>query len=65
MRSLLKNALGQSVYQQHQMELLRDLNTREGFAEPGYVPIQEEIVPPAAAPRPAYTVGSLIDQPAP
>ncbi|MBO9539114.1 ferritin-like domain-containing protein [bacterium] len=64
-RSILKNALGQSVYQQKQMELLRDLNTREGFAEPGYVPIQEAIAPPAAAPRPAYTVGSLIDQPAP
>lgn len=65
-RSILKNALGQSIYQQKQMELLRDLNAQEAFAEPGYAPIQEEARPPAApASRPSYTVGSLIDQPTP
>lgn len=65
-RSILKNALGQSIYQQKQMELLRDMNAQEAFAEPGYAPLQEEErAPEAPAPRLSYTVGSLIDQPAP
>ncbi|MNY07597.1 hypothetical protein D3C86_1404080 [compost metagenome] len=65
-RSLLKNALGQSIFQQKQMELLRDLNAQEAFAEPGFAPLQEvERAPEAPAPRLSYTVGSLIDQPAP
>ncbi|MNY46693.1 hypothetical protein D3C86_1818960 [compost metagenome] len=65
-RSLLQNALGQSVFAQGQMELLRDLNAQEAFSEPGYVPLQEdERVPVIPAPRPSFTVGSLLEKPSP